>query len=470
MATISSPGLGSGLDVNSIVSQLMTIERQPITNLDTKEAKLQAQISALGSLKGAVSSLQSAATALTPATGQTAAAKFSTYTASLADTTVASASAGSGAVAGSYSLEVTALAREQKLVSGTYASSSAVVGSGTLTIDIGSVSGGVFTAKSGTTPVTLTIGSGNNTLAGIRDAINAANAGVTATIVNGTAGSQLILTGATGTANLVRLSGTPAGLAYDPATNTGGMTQTQSAQDAAFKINGIAATSGSNTVSGALDGVTLTLAKTNTGNPTTLNVTRDVSASITSGINTFVQAYNSLVKTMKSLGSYDAATKTAGLLLGDSAMRSVQGKLTSLLYTTPAGVTGSVKTLSDIGVSAQADGSLSLDSAKLQNAISSNSNDVASLVAGYGSAYKSMTDGLIGSNGIISAETVGINATITDIGKQRDALNLRMTGIEARYRAQFTALDTLISSMNKTSSFLTQQLANLPGVTSSSKG
>ena len=135
--------------------------------------------------------------------------------------------------------------------------------------------------------------------------------------------------------------------------------------------------------------------------------------------------------------------------------------------TLPSGVSGMYKTLSDLGVSVQDGGTLAFDSSKLQSAVNTNFSGVASLVAGYGSAFGSMVDGLIGSKGIIGAKTDGINATIKDIDKQRDALNVRMTAIEARYRAQFTALDTMIASMNKTSSFLTQQLANLPGVYSS---
>lgn len=464
MATISSAGLGSGLDVNSIVSQLMTVERQPITLLDKKEAALQAQITALGSLKGALSSLQTAAAGLTPATGQSATAKFSTLKASVTDTGIAAAAASSGATTGSYSLEVTALAKAHKLVSGAYASSATVVGNGTLAIDIGSVSAGVFTAATSTS---ITIDSSNHTLAGIRDAINAAGAGVTATIVTGTLGSQLIVTSnATGTANLVRLSGI-AGLDYDPATNTGSVTQYQAAQNATFKLNGIAGTSSSNTVTGALDGITLTLSGTNTGSPTTLTVTQDTTSSLINGITAFVQAYNGLVKTVKNLGSYDATTKQAGALLGDSALNAVQGKLYALVGATPPGIGGTYRTLSDLGVRVQDDGTLAFDSSKLQSATSTDFSGVASLVAGYGAAFGSMVDGLIGSHSIIGARTDGINATIKDIDNQRDALNVRMTAIEARYRAQFTALDTMIASMNKTSSFLTQQLANLPGVYSS---
>lgn len=199
---LSSPGIGSNLDVNSIVSQLMALERRPLAALDRKEAGFQAQLTAYGTLKGALSSFQAAVKALAVP------ARFTASKASVADTTVLSASAGSGAAAGSYGIEVTALAQAHKLKTGaTFASTSETLGSGTLTIQFGAYSGGAFTANADKAAVTVAIAAGQNSLAGVRDAINAANVGVTAGIVNDGSGNLLVLSSKdSGVANALKVT------------------------------------------------------------------------------------------------------------------------------------------------------------------------------------------------------------------------------------------------------------------------
>ncbi len=473
MATVSSLGSGSGLDLESLVTKLMQVEQQPLVALNTKEGKVQAKISALGSLKAALSTLQGTASALTPATGQTASAKFTTYKASVADSAYATASASTSAVAGSYSLEVTGLAQTHRLASpsGAYASSSSAIGTGTLVIERGSVSGATFTRATGSSAVSVTIDSSHNTLGGLRDAINAADAGVTATIVTGTGGAQLVLTSKdSGTGHQMRLSGLT-GFDFDPVAATGTLSQAtlaggQAAADASLKLNGIAITSTSNTVTGALDGVTINLLKQTTS-ATTLTVSKDTSTSLTGGLNAFIKAYNEVVGTVAQLGSYDAETKEAGTLNGDATLRMVQSQLRSLVFGTPGGVTGDYRTLSSIGVSVQRDGTLSLDSTKLQAALAAGSDDVAGLVGAFGKALTSASNNMVGSTGIIAAGTDGLNRTIADITKQRERLARRLDQIETRYRSQFTALDSLVASMKSTSAYLTQQLAALTSSTSS---
>lgn len=464
---ISSPGIGSNLDVNSIVSQLMQLEQRPLTLLAQREAGFQEKISALGSLKGAISSLQTAGAGLVPATGVTATAKFTTYKTSVTDTTIASASASSSAVGGTYSLEVTSLAKTQRLTSGVNPG----VGSGvrTMTIETGSVAGGVgssgaFTAASS---VAISLDSGVTTLAGVRDAINAANAGVTATVVTSGADSYLSLTSnQSGTASVMRVTGDVAALNYDPSTNSAtGLVQKvgDEAADAALKINGIAITSSGNTISDAVEGLTITLKATGT---TSITVARDTS-SLSAGVNALVKAYNDFAKVSKDLGYYDAATKQAGPLIGDSTLRSIQNTFRNLLGNTPAELSGATfQRLSDIGVTMQKDGTLAVDSAKLDAAISSDFSGVANLTAAYGGAISTAAGSMVETDGLIENRTDGLNASVKSIMQQSDAIQQRLVQTEARYRKQFTSLDVLISSMTQTSNYLTQQLANLPGARS----
>ena len=470
---ISSLGAGSGLDLNGILTSLMQVEQQPLLALQTKEASYQARISALGTLKGGLSSLQTAAQAFIPSTGQTASDKYATFKAAVADTTIASATAAAGAVSGSYNLEVTALAQTQRLT-GTAGLNTITTG-GSLTIELGTLAGTspalTYTADSART-LSITVADGA-TIEQVRDAINAAatDGRVTAIVINGTAGKQLVLSsGKTGLANVMKLTGV-SGLDYNPAgAGSGSLSQAtvnggQSASDAAFKLNGIPATSSTNTVSGVLDGVTLNLLKTNTGSPTTLTVTRDSTTSLTAALNSFIKAYNDNATSMKNLGYYDASTKQAGALQGNSVLRGAQSQVRNLLQTA-AGGSSAYQTLSDLGVALQKDGTLKLDSSKLSKAIEADYAGVTTLVAKVGTAFKDGLDGLVGTSGTLVAATDSTNRMIKDIGKRQEALTNRLTQVEARYRKQFSALDSLVSSMNKTSSYLTQQLANLPGASS----
>jgi flagellar hook-associated protein 2 len=848
---ISSPGVGSNLDVNGIIKQLMTVEAQPLTTLAKKEASYQAKLTAFGSLSGALSSFQSSLAGLSNP------GKFQSVTATPGDSTILKGTAASQAVAGSYNINVTQLAQAQTITSAGQTSPVATIGSGastTLTFQFGTIAGGNFistgnklnssvatggiaanslsingttittsstttsanslaaqinlatgttgvtatalgtdtgtlgtftttsgaatyrldvggvnivnnaaigttaanidtavgaaaanltaagisftgTAAAGTlkftntnganiaiqesgagsvggfstsigigttknftssvslssanavtiggtnpaaagfsagilttgvysgasftqdpnqTSGTVTIDNTNNSLQGIRDAINKANIGVTASIIaDGSATpNHLVLTSnKTGLTSSMKIS--VAGdaavsglLAYDPA-GVQKMTQTSAAQSSALTVNGVAVTGATNTVSEAIQDVTLNLSKIGS---TTLSVARDNSA-VTTSVNAFVRAYNDINKTLKDLTAFNPQTKESGILIGDATVRSVQTGIRQML-SAPVSDAGSLKTLSDVGITFQKDGTLALDSSKLQNAITNNFKDIgalfaamgtttdslasfvtstsatkpgkyalnltalatqgkvvgstapgltitagtndkltmtvdgvtatATLVAGtytvnslinhvqsaingapelsaagiavkvtangsnilsitsnrYGSASKvtaagngaanllgvaqTSTDGIdvagtingatasgsgqsltggagtaadglkllitggttgdrgtisfsqgyafqlsklvdsyLGSKGLIPGRTNGIDSSIKDVRKQQDNFNVKLTAMEKRYRAQFTALDVAIGNMNKTSSFLTQQLASL---------
>jgi flagellar hook-associated protein 2 len=297
--------------------------------------------------------------------------------------------------------------------------------------------------------------------------------------VTGTNGPQLVLTSLKeGTDNVMRLSGltgTDAGnFNFDPlAPAVGTFSETaaggRTASNAAFELNGITGTSSTNAVTGVLDGVTLNLIKTNVGTPTTVTVSQNTTTGLTSALQAFVKAYNDSNSTMGGLGTYNATTKIAGALQGESSLRTAQGQVRSLLFGTTGDSASAYQRLSDIGVSVAKDGTLSLDTTKLNTAITSDFTGVANLVAKIGDTYNKTLEGIVGTTGSLVSATTGVTRMIKDLTNRQNVLSDRLTRIEASYRKQFTALDTLIASMNKTSTYLTQQLANLPGFTSTSK-
>jgi flagellar hook-associated protein 2 len=410
---ISSPGIGSNLDINSIVTQLMSIERQPLVQLDTKEASFQAQLSAYGNLKGALSAFQTSVTALNSVS------RFQARTVTSSDQAVATATATSIATVGSFSLNVSQLAQTQAIVAAGQASASASIGAGastTISFQFGTITGGTLTngvytgatfTQDGTqSSGTVTISAENNSLTGIKDAINGANVGVTASIVgdgsatpyrlvlqsNSTGANRSMKISVTGEAAISNL------LSYDPAAAQN-MTQTLAAQDAAFTVNGLALTSRTNTVSTALQGVNLTLAKAGTS---TLTVARDTN-SVQTAVAAFVKAYNDVDATLDQLASFNPETRQAGPLNGDFAVRSIQAQLRSVLGDS-LGSGLSISNLSQLGISFQRDGSLSLDTAKLQSALSGNA---AEDIAGAFTATGKTTDSLVNFLGATAASTPG---------------------------------------------------------------
>ncbi|MDP1607053.1 MAG: flagellar filament capping protein FliD [Rhodocyclaceae bacterium] len=467
MAGVSASGLGSGLDVNGIIKQLMALEQQPMKALATKEAGFQAKLSSFGMLKGALASLQTAAKTLST-TGT-----FTGMSASVSDTSVLTASAGSTAAAGSYSLSVTQLAKFHAVRSNTnYAATTDTFTTGTLAISIG---GG--TAKN------ITIDSSNNTLAGIRQAINDADAGVTAAIINDGSTNRLVLSSKTsGSAGAIAVAVTDSGSggthALGDLKSTGAGTTlvaTQTADDAKLTINGIEITRSSNTITDAIEGVTLSLTKGTLASPgtTSLTVTKNTGATA-AAIGAFVKAYNDAVTQLKNSSAYDAANKRASTLTGDSTVRSIQSQLGDLVQSSLTGISGGIARLSDIGITVQANGTLAVDNTKLNAALADRNMDVGALFTqtttgntGIAVRFTAALEAMVGTGGLIGSRTDGISASIKDLGKRAEALNLRLAAIEKRYRAQFTSLDSLVSGMNKTSQFLTQQLANLPGASSS---
>ena len=407
VTSTTSATTSSNIDVAGIVSQLMTVEQRPLTLLAQKEASYNAKLTAYGSIKGAVSSFSDAMSGLSDIS------KLQALTATSSDTSAATVTASSTAVAGSYSLNVTTLAQAQKLAAAGQTSQTSAIGTGTLTFDFGTITGGTLNASgkydapggglatsfdlNGNGTKTVTIGASNNTLQGIRDAINSAKIGVTATIVNDGSASpyRLVLSSdSMGKNNSIRISvaGDPALsnlLAHDPTTTTQNLAETATATNAVFKLNGIDVTKNSNTVTDAIQGVTLNLLKAPTATPVNVTVVQDTSAVNTAAAN-FVKAYNDLNTALRSNSSYDAATKKGGILQGDSVVLTLEAQVRAILNTAVSNTSGSLTTLSQIGVAFQQDGTLKLDTAKLNTAISNNFNDIKSLFAAVGSTTDSM--------------------------------------------------------------------------------
>lgn len=469
MASISSAGVGSGLDIEGIVSGLMAVERKPITQIQTQQSGLRSDISAYGRVQGALSALQSATQSLK--TGSA----FAAAKAKSSDSTILTASATSGAPSGSVSVEVSQLAKAQQLTKGGFASSSATIGTGTLTLEIGSYSGPTFTADPEKAAKSITIDSSNNTLAGIRDAINNAQAGVSAVIVNGASGAQLFVTSNDqGTNNAIRMQQTGgdgglAAIAFDNGATAGGLSEATAPLDALLKVNGVDIVSSSNNVAGAVDGLTLNLLKTNVGSPATVSVAPDTDTTQTN-VGNFVKAYNDLNKILRDLTSYDPATKKAGDLNGDPTIRSIQSQLRSSFGGVASN--GGFGSLSEIGLGFGSDGSLSLNAGKLAEALANPTKSVSRVFAttngveGLASLIDMRVTTMLGSEGLVTGKVDGLNQRVASLDKRTAALETRMSSIEARYRAQFTLLDVTVASMNATSSYLKQQLASL----SSSRG
>lgn len=453
MATISSPGLGSGLDINGIVDKLMAVERQPLTKLVAKEASYQAKISAFGSVKSALASLQSAAEKLADTDS------YSVFSAKSSDTAIVGASVSGSPATASYAINITQLAKYHTLrTNGNYTSTSATFNTGTLSISI-----------NGGTAVDITIDTSNNTLAGIRDAINDANAGVTASIVNDGSYQRLILTSKTiGSAGDITVSVTDSGSGGDNALTdlqSANLVELQGADDAQLTVNGLSITRSSNTIDDAIEGVSLSLVATGSATVTTGPNT----SAVVSVFDAFVKAFNEAKKQIGSLTAYNSESQQAATLTGDATMRNLQSNLNQLVFSDVSGINGDIATLSDIGIRLQKDGTLSLDTAKLTSALNDETIDVVGLMTqttsgnqGIAVRFDNALTSWVESKGLIDSRTESINASIKSLQKQYDTLDQRISSIEARYRAQFSALDSLVASLNQTSQYLAQQLANLP--------
>lgn len=458
MASLTTNGLGSGLDVNSLVSQLVQAERAPAdSRISSRSSKVQSRLSAYGGLRATVAEFQDTLKKLQSETA------FKGRTAQVSNDTLVKASAGTTAAPGLYNLSVEALASTQKLASGAFTDATTSVGTGHLDIGAGAVS------------FSVDIAAGSDSLSSVRDAINkaAGNPGIRATIVNASNGSHLVLTAAgSGSAQAISIN------AVTTATDTGDLSQLNysagassnpmqvqtPAADASILLDGFTLTSPTNTFSSAIDGVTLVVAKASPGEKVTLTVNEDRSAT-RQAIDQFVNGYNKLQTQINTLTAFNPATQVAGQLQGDAVTQRLASGLKSEINMALAGASLDLDTLAELGISSQAKtGTLTVNSTRLDAVLSTRMNDVSTLFSGtngLAARFGQMLDGYTSSTGVIEGRSNSLRSEAKSLSAQKDALDLRMTAMEARYRKQFTALDSLLSGFANTSSFLTQQLAKL---------
>ena len=445
MSTITSTGIGSGLDIDSLVSKLVAAERSAgQTRIDNKKTKLTEQFSAMATLMGAMSGLQASMNSLVSA------GSFTSRSVSVSDEAAFTAKANASAAAGSYDVQVQQLAKAAQLGSEAFGSASATVGTGTLTIAVGDSS------------FSIEVGEGGNSLTSIRDAINksAANTGVQASLLTDVEGTHLVLTS--------MKTGADRALTVTASGGNGGLEQLENmelrseAQDAILFVSGYEIHSGSNTVSNAIEGVTLTLkAPTAEGSTVLLGVERD-DAAIQDAAKKFVDAYNSLASTIKSLSRYDVSTGSAGTLLGDAMLRNIESQVRKLVSSPVSGVNGNYTTLASLGLTTQADGRLKLDGVKFNAALEANPGAVSDIFTSDNGVAVKLAD-LMGSKtsttGELTVRSSNITDTLVDLKDKQEVLNARMKVIEQRYFKQFNALDTLLGQLNTTASSLDSWLA-----------
>jgi flagellar hook-associated protein 2 len=461
--TSSGAAGGSVIDVSALVQQLVAATQAPQESLiNAQTQQVTAQISALGTLKSALSTFQSSLTALDTPTA------FQLDTATSSDLTAFTASATSGAPQGTYNVSISQLAQGQQLLSGAFNSSNPV-GAGTLSVSLGGTS---FTVNVSSTDTLADVAADINSAAG--------NPGVSATVLQGSDGSHLLLTSSlTGAANTIAVAETDGGSALSGLTystgNTANYTQEAAAQDAAFSISGVSFTSASNTVTNAMSGVTLNLLSTTTtpgsttpATPATLTIGTDTTT-VASNIQAFVTAYNTLQSALVQLGGYDSSSSTAGPMMGDAALSGIQNQIQDALYSIVNTGSSTYNTLASIGITTQADGSLSLNSSTLTNALNSNFSAVSQLFSsttGVANTLNSDITTALGANGSITTEGQTLTSQENALTTQSNQLSTQMAALTASLTQQYSALNTLLSSLQSTSSYLSQAFSTLPQVQS----
>ncbi len=450
-APLASSNAGT-LDVPSLVSQLMSVERKPIDKLNAKVSSYQAKISSFGTLKGLASGFQTAAQGLV--------SSLAAYSAASSDTAVLSASATTTAVAGSYVVDVTTLAKAQRL---------AAAGQGSDTVALTAADSTVrFTVGAASTDVAISAGA---SLQDIRSAINAADIGISVTIINDGSGTpyRLALSAeSAGTANAISSITVLGGgdntlndlLAYNATENVPApaipMAQTVAAADADFEVNGVRIVGSSNTITDAIEGVTLTISKESAS--ATLTVSRDTSA-VSKAASGLVDAFNALANQLKSRSAYSKSS--ADVLSGDGTVRLMLDQLRSVLMTRASG--GTLTALAEVGIAFQTGGTLKLDGSKLDAAMASDFGDVVNLFSsatGYATRMDAWATSVVEVGGLIDARTTSLNTYLTGFNDQISRLEVRMTSIQKQYTATYSNLNVLLSSMNKTGAYLARQFSS----------
>lgn len=463
MASISALGTGSGLDLNTLLSQLSAAEQTRLTPLTTQQTSYKSKLTAYGVLQSALAKLETASTALKKADTLNS-------TAVSGSNSAFSATTDSAASAGTYSIEVTNLAKAQSLLSADVPSATDKLGSSDATRTI------TIAQPGQKEPMKISLTSEQTSLTGIRDAINKQEGSVNASIMKADDNTYYLALTSKDTGTQSEMTISVAGdetlnnfLNYTPSSTggSGALTQKVKAEDATLSVNGVSITRQSNTITDAPQGVTINLkAVTKEGAPEQLTIVRDNTAT-KAALQSFVDAYNSLQTTFGSLTKYtvvetgqDQSTSN-GALVGDGTLRSIQTQLKSQLASSQS---GDLKTLASIGITQDLDGKLVIDADKLNTALTDKPNSVTAFFVGDGetTGFATQTEKLLNTAldttlGTLKTATDGINTSLKNLDKQIAATTASIETAIERYKTQFTQLDKLMTSMNSTASFLTQQ-------------
>lgn len=462
MASFSNLGVGSGLPLSTMLDNLQTAEKAALKPISTQQTAYTAKLSAYATLKSSLTTFQTANTKLNSA-------DLFTATTATSSSTAFSATTSGSTVAGKYSINVTQLAQAQVLTSAVQSSNTAALGDSSV-----SSRSIAITLRDGTSK-SVTLSNDQTSLTGMRDAINGANAGVTATIIKVSDGSFRLSMSAnkTGSDNAVASvavtgDSTLQGIVgFDASASSNPMTQSVAAQNAKLTVNNVAIENSSNQMSDALEGITLNLTAQTVGDQT-LTITKDTSKA-SSAISSWVDAYNTLLDQFNTLTKYtkvDTNTGTQdssnGALLGDSTLRTIQTQLKSML--TNAQSTSAYKSLGQIGITTDpTTGSLKIDATKVSAALDKDAAGVKEMIVGDGKTTGITTKiatnitGWLSSKGIVQSATDGVSKTLNNLTALYNTTSDRIDADIARYKTQFTQLDIAISKLNSTSTYLTQQ-------------
>lgn len=457
MATISSAGIGSGLDVKSIVSQQVQAESKPLTQLQTRGSTLNTKLSNWGTVKSQLAAVQDAAQKLMGVSGWNA----RSFKSGNEDTLTGSAT--EGAATGSYQVTVDSLAKAQSARSAAVTAGS-TLGEGGLLISIGQWDAGSFSSSSSVIPVDI---AASDTMADIARKINGAGAGVTASVVTSNGQDQLMMRSASTGASMgfqIETYGDAAlnALSY-PGDGSSGMTLNQAGTDAQVTIDGgMTLTSSTNTLSNVLSGLTLDLKQTGT---TTVDVVSDTNV-VKESVDNFVKAFNTAITNLTTATKYDAGSKTAGPLQGDATAVGLLNTLKNMVMT--SGPTGtSFSRLSDVGLEMQRDGTLTVNSSKLTSALAkpdelktffAASSDTVT-ETGMARRFYDYTFNVNSSGGVLTGRNKALQEAISRNNTDIEKMEARISRTEERLYKTYSALDTKMSSLNSMSTYVAQQIS-----------
>lgn len=455
---LTATGMGSGLDITNIVKVLVDAEKTPKEAMFNKtEDTIKAKVSAMGTLKSALSAFQDAVKKL-----QTGDA-LNQRKISVSNSTFLTATADKTAQAGSYGIKVEQLAVNHKIAGTNVANRASGVGEGSLDFDINGKNFSVDIAAT-------------DSLDAIAKKVNKAsdNVGVTATVVTSDAGSRLVFSSnKTGEDNQINITATDtSGSGLSDMFDASNITTLQDAKNAVIYIDNQKVTSQTNEVKNAISGVTLQLTEADLSKTTTVKIEQDTDA-VKTNIKAFVDSYNSLINSVNKLSSYDIDKKTASALQGDSMIRSIESQLRSISSERIPTENGGTIALYDIGIKTDRNGNLSIDDTKLSKVVSEDMSSIEALFAtsekGLANRFYDVSNTYVKSRGLIADRQTSYTNQQSRLADQREAFTLKMEQLTARLTKQFNAMDLVVGQLNQQSSGLVDRINSLPGAVKKSR-